>query len=180
MNVYDFDGTIYQGDSGEDFIKFAFSKKPLLMSKHLLKSLKYVLLYQMKKIEFQEMKEFLFSFVSAINNLEDFTLEFGKTHQKKLKKYYSKVRKDNDVIISASLDVYLLPLCKEIGLKNVICTKYDVERGKIIGKNCKLEEKVKRFEEVYGKEAKIESAYGDSKSDVPILKRAEKRICGKR
>ena len=27
MNAYDFDGTIYNGDSGRDFVKFAFFKK---------------------------------------------------------------------------------------------------------------------------------------------------------
>ena len=33
MNVYDFDGTIYNGDSGVDFVKFMFRKKKMLVLK---------------------------------------------------------------------------------------------------------------------------------------------------
>ncbi|MBQ9279796.1 MAG: HAD-IB family phosphatase [Clostridia bacterium] len=173
MNVYDFDGTIYNGDSGVDFIKFSYFKKPAFMSVHLLKCLKYLALYKLKKIDFRTLKEYIFSFVSTMNQLEKLTLEFAQSHKYKVKKYYQDLKAESDLIISASLDFYLIPLCNEIGIQNVICTKYDVKNGKIIGENCKLEEKVKRFEEKYGKDATIDNAYGDSKSDIPMLKRAK-------
>ncbi len=174
MNVYDFDGTIYDGDSGRDFILFAFSKRPFYMAKHFLKLIKYFIKYKRKKINFKEMKERVFSFVKNFNDLEELKKEFIQRHMKKVKPYYSEVRKDDDIIISASLDFYLIDLCKAIGINNVVCTEYDVKSGKIINENCKGEEKVKRFDTIYGKDTVINNAYGDSKHDVPILKRAVK------
>ena len=174
MNVYDFDGTIYNGDSGIDFVKFALSKRPFLVLFHLLKCAKPAIEYKLGKIDFKTAKSKVFSFVSKIDNLEEMTKSFAEKNKHKIKNYYPNNRKDDDLIISASLDFYLLPLCKAIGLNNVMCTKYDVKNGEIIGENCKGPEKVKRFEEVYGKDAIIENAYGDSKGDIQLLNRAQK------
>lgn len=174
MNAYDFDGTIYNGDSGVDFVKFAFSKKPLLVFCHLFKCVKPAVQYKLGKIDFKTIKSKVFSFVSKIENLEEMTVAFAKKNKHKIKKYYPNNKKEDDLIISASLDFYLLPLCKEIGLNNVMCTKYDVKNGLIIGENCKGPEKVRRFEEVYGQDAIIENAYGDSNGDIQLLNRAQK------
>lgn len=173
MNIYDFDGTIYNGDSGVDFIKYMFSKKPFLVTGHLIKFMGTAIKYKLKKITFKEMKEKLFSFVVKINNLEILLNDFANTHKDNIKYYYKEQRKNDDIIISASLDFYLLPLCKKIEINNVICTKYDVKNGKIVGENCKGEEKVRRFNEVYGQDIIIENSYGDSKHDIPILRRAQ-------
>ena len=43
--------------------------------------------------------------------------------------------------------------------------------GKIIGENCRGEEKVKRFRELY-KDQQIDQFYSDSKSDTPLKKLA--------
>lgn len=174
MNVYDFDGTIYNGDSGVDFVKFMFRKKKMLVLKYLLMSLKYFIRYKTKKISFKEMKQNLFAFVKEIDDLKSFTEEFAEIHKNNIKNYYLSLRKDDDLIISASLDFYLIPLCNKMNINNIICTKYDVKDGKIVGENCKGIGKVKRFDELYGKDAMIENAYGDSKNDVPIIKRALK------
>ncbi len=173
MNVYDFDGTIYNGDSGVDFVKFMFCKRPFLVCKYLFMCIIPSISYCLKEITFQELKEKVFAFVKVVDDLKIFTEEFAELHKNDIKKYYLDTRKDNDVIVSASLDFYLVPLCDKIGIKKVICTKYDVNSGKIVGVNCKGDEKVKRFDEIYGKDAVIENAFGDSESDVPIIKRAK-------
>lgn len=174
MNAYDFDGTIYDGDSGVDFIKYIFFKKPFFMTWHMCKSSIHFAKYKLKKITFREMKEALFSFVSSIDNLDKYTKDFAKKHKNKLKEYYKETRREDDLIISASLDFYLLPLCKEIGIEKVMCTNYDIKNKKFLTENCKGEEKVKRFNLEYGENAVIEKAYGDSKADIPLLKRAVK------
>lgn len=172
MNVYDFDGTIYNGDSGVDFVKFMFRKKKMLVLKYLVFSLKYIIRYKLKKISFKEMKQNLFAFVKEVDDLKSFTEEFAEIHKNNIKDYYLRLRRDDDLVISASLDFYLIPLCNKMNINNVLCTKYDVENGMIIGENCKGDEKVRRFNEAYGNNAVIENAYGDSKNDVPIIKRA--------
>lgn len=173
MNVYDFDGTIYNGDSGVDFVKFMFLKKPFLICKYLLMSIIPSVSYYLKKITFQELKEKVFAFVKEVDDLKVFTEEFAELHRNDIKKYYLDTKRDDDVVVSASLDFYLVPLCNKMGIKNVICTKYDVTNGKIVNTNCKGEEKVRLFDEAYGKDTIIENAFGDSKGDIPIIKRAQ-------
>ena len=173
MNVYDFDDTIYRGDTGIHWILFALRKRPLFMMWHLIKFSRYAILYQFHKIDFKVMKEKLFSFFPQLPNLPELVNEFVAKNQNNIKSYYQNVRKEDDLIISASFDFYLLPLCKAMGISHVICTRYDIKTGKIIGENCKREEKVRRLEEVYGKEVVVENAYGDSKNDIPLLKRAQ-------
>ena len=93
--------------------------------------------------------------------------------QKNIKKFYLEQKKDNDVIISASFDFIIKPFCESLGIKNVIATKYDVKKGHIIGVNCKGEEKVKRFNEQF-KNVKVDKAYSDSLSDIPMFTLAKK------
>ena len=172
MNVYDFDGTIYNGDSGVDFVKFMFFKRPFLICKYLFMCIIPSISYCLNEITFQELKEKVFAFVKEVDDLKVFTEEFAEIHKNNIKDYYLRLRRDDDLVISASLDFYLIPLCNKMNINNVLCTKYDVENGMIIGENCKGDEKVRRFNEAYGNNAVIENAYGDSKNDVPIIKRA--------
>lgn len=173
MNIYDFDGTIYDGDSGVNFIKFMILKKPFYMIWHFLKSTKYVILYKLKKIDFKRTKEYIFSFVTKIDNLDKYTNEFAEKNKSKIKPFYNLQKNSDDVIVSASLDFYLVPLCKKMNIENIICTEYDIKNGKIKNENCKGEEKVLRFNNIYGENTIAENSYGDSKSDIPILKRAQ-------
>ena len=56
MNVYDFDDTIYRGDSSVDFYIFCLRKNIKLL-KYLPKQIKAVILYKLKKIDKNKMKE---------------------------------------------------------------------------------------------------------------------------
>lgn len=171
MNMYDFDGTIYNGDSGADFLKYSFKRKPFIVSWSLIKgSFKY-LKYKRGKIEFKEVKETLFSFVSHINNFDKFIKKFVKKHKKNIKKFYLDQRRKDDFIITASLDFYVKPLCHSVGIKRVVATKYDVEKGKIIGNNCKGLEKERIVTKMFNK--KFSNFYTDSKNDIPLIKYAE-------
>ena len=63
-----------------------------------------------------------------------------------------------------------MQFCKRLGIRYVIATKTDSE-GRIIGKNCKGAEKLKRLASVIPN-AVIVSAYSDSSCDIPILESA--------
>ena len=76
-------------------------------------------------------------------------------------------RSVNDIIISASYELWVSQFCKRLGIKYVIATKTDSD-GKIIGKNCKGTEKLRRLATVIPN-AVIVSAYSDSSCDIPIL-----------
>ena len=171
MNAYDFDGTIYDGDSSVDFYKFCMkkNKKVLLSFPRLIGG---VLLYVLTIINKTKMKERIFSFLKHIPDTEKYVEEFWKEHKKNIKKWYYKQKKESDIIISASPEFLLKPLEKELNV-TVIASKVNSKTGKFDGKNCHDYEKIKRFEELFpGK--RVKSFYTDSiKADYAMLDYAE-------
>ena len=172
MNIYDFDNTIFDGDSSFKFFKYSLKRHSFLVLKSLIKSLKDCLKYIFGKSDLGNIKSTIFSFVKDIDNLDEYIDLFIIKNMSNIKKFYLDNQKDNDVIISASFEFIIKPFCEKLGIKNVIATKYDIHKGKIIGKNCKGKEKIVRFSEYYNKED-VECAYSDSLSDLPMFEIAK-------
>ena len=84
---------------------------------------------------------------------------------------YLSRKKDDDIIASASYELWISEFARRLGLRFVVATRTDSE-GNIVGKNCKRHEKVKRIKEAYPN-LKVNAAYSDSKSDLPMLEMAE-------
>jgi HAD superfamily hydrolase (TIGR01490 family) len=84
------------------------------------------------------------------------------------------------VLVSASLKAYLDPLARSLGIDHVLCTDVATAdgryEGRLAGQNCRAEEKVARLR-VWLDEEGLGSlpvwAYGDSKSDEPMLAAAD-------
>ena len=104
------------------------------------------------------------------------TKELFYTHEKnqnKIKEWYLNQKRKDDVIISASPEFLLKPICGILGIDNLIATKVELSSGKFLSKNCQGVEKVVRFKELFS-EAEIEAFYSDSKSDIYMAKLATK------
>lgn len=170
MNIYDFDNTIYEGDTGVDIVLYGLKKFPFKVIKCIVRGLKLRRKYKTTNIS--EVKEEFFAFLYEIKDLNKFINSFIDTHIKNIKPWYKEKQKENDTIISASYDLWINPFCKRLGIKNIICTNVD-EKGKIIGENCKGEEKVKRFKKEFPNVEVLES-YSDSSTDIPMLLLAKK------
>lgn len=165
MNIYDFDNTIYKGDTGVDIVLYSFKRYPFKVIKCIIKGLKLKKKY--KSFNDKNVKEALFSFLFEIDNLDKYINSFIDSHIKNIKDWYLKQQKENDTIISASYDLWINPFCKRLGINNVICTNVN-NNGHIIGKNCKSEEKVKRFKKEFPN-IKVNESYSDSSTDIPML-----------
>lgn len=171
MNLYDFDDTIYDGDSCKDIVLFGLKKHPILTIKSLFRTFIYFIKYKSDKVPFEKVKESMLSFIFKIKNKEDFINSFVEEHIKKIKPWYKEKQTKNDIIVSASYEIWLNVFANKIGINYVIGTKTD-EYGNIIGKNCKREEKVKRLNKEFKNKTFLNS-YSDSSSDTPILKLAK-------
>lgn len=172
FNLYDFDGTIYNGDSSVDFYFYCVSKKFTII-KYLPKFLVMVVLYKLKIKTKEQMKESLFCFVKDFSNLEALIETFWDTHEKNLKQYFlAKNNHDNDIIISASPEFLIKPIGKRLKVKDVLASPVDIKKGKYHGLNCRGKEKVRRFKEKY-KDAIVNNAYGDSDGDYEMFKLAK-------
>ncbi|NKN32885.1 HAD-IB family hydrolase [Marichromatium bheemlicum] len=84
------------------------------------------------------------------------------------------------VLVSASLDAYLNAWAKQEGFSDVICTSLSIDingiaSGKIQGKNCYGEEKLRRLKEWQKEYSPVEKfGYGDTKSDISFLNHLDK------
>lgn len=170
MNIYDFDDTIYNGDTNRDILMYGFKKHPFLVLKALKKAKKLQKDYKRGVIEFERVKEAMLSFIFKIKNYPKFINDFVDSHMKNIKPWYLNRRTQNDIIISASYELWIMQFCKRLGIRYVIATKTDSD-GRIIGKNCKGAEKLKRLASVIPN-AVIVTAYSDSSCDIPILESA--------
>jgi len=172
MNVYDFDDTIYDGDSTFDFYFYCLKKKIKLI-KYLPKQSLYFFLYIIGKKTKKEFKEMFFIFLNGLENIDEMIFNFWIRNETKIKKFYLDNKKENDLVISASPYFLLENICKKIGIKDLIATDMDKFTGKITGENCYGEEKVVRFRQKY-KNKKINNFYTDSLSDLPLINIAKK------
>ena len=172
LDLYDFDGTIYDGDSGVDLILFSIKKKPKLIL-HFIGSLGIVILYLLKLRTKEEMKNKVFSFLKEFPDTDSFVLEFWEKHECKLKEFWtSKKSHKNDIIISASGYFWLKPIADKYKVKDLFATDINPKTGKIKGKNCHSAEKVKLFKKKYP-DAVINKMYTDSIHDLPLIEVAK-------
>lgn len=174
MNVYDFDKTIYDGDSTLDFYKFSLKKKPSLirfLPVQVMGFIKYMF-GLCSKLEF---KEKFYSFLKGIDNTDNFINEFWDKNQCKIKKWYLDSQKDDDLIISASPTFLLENICRRIGIKHLIASEVNKNSGVCEGENCYGEQKVVRLKEVF-EDHKIDKFYSDSLSDAPLSLLAQERF----
>lgn len=171
MNIYDFDNTIYKGDTNKDILLYSFKKHPFKVIKALKKTKKLERDYKRGLITFERVKEAMLSFLFEIDDLDEYIEKFVSSHMKNIKPWYLSRKNDYDIVISASYELWIIPFCKKLGIRYVLATKTDKE-GHIIGKNCKGEEKVKRLASTIPN-AQIVTSYSDSESDLPILNLAK-------
>lgn len=78
-------------------------------------------------------------------------------------------------VISASIEEWVKPFCMRIGVRDVLCTKVEVDAcgyltGRFLSKNCYGQEKVNRFLHVEPERTNYYlMAYGDSRGDKELL-----------
>ena len=171
MNAYDFDKTIYNGDSTVDFYQYCLLKYPSI-AVYLPKQVRDGFQYVLGKISTTEFKESFFSFLPKVSSLDIVVEKFWDLRQRKIKEWYLKQKQCSDVVISASPSFLLTPICERLNIMPPIATEVDPLTGRINGANCKGEEKVRRFFARYPGE-KLQRFYSDSITDAPLAALAE-------
>ena len=192
--VYDFDKTIYGGETGTDFLIFYMKKKPLKVFLFGISFVKDILLFLFKKIKLKELKGSYFKFLSdeSTDEVEKLANEFW---EKRASNVYGWVpneiienKKETDyvIVISASPLFLIDSFVKKLGFTHAFGTimETEVRNGKkyylpkVVGENCKNVEKVKvinRWAEKEGIKYKIIKFYSDSIMDKPLFDIAEKK-----
>lgn len=174
MNVYDFDNTIYDGETLVDFILFFVKTDPKIwryVPKLAVIALKDKLNLFTVDQAVKAYASFLEGYYIHIDRLEERTKRFWDENQHKIKPFYETVRRDDDVIVSGTLDFILEEICGRMGISNYIGSSIDKNTGKFI-RLCFLDNKVKAFYEQYP-DGKIENFYTDSMNDKAMMEISE-------
>lgn len=187
MNVYDFDKTIYDGDSTADFIMMCLKKRPYLSFRFMRCGITFAG-FKAGKVSKTDFKEVMYRFLRDIKDIDDLVEEFWDKNISKIKKFYINNQKEDDVIISASPEFLLKDICARLGIRYLIASKIDRYTGCCLGVNCYGAEKVRRFyKEILNtalpedlsydfknkKTLPIDEFYSDSLSDSPLAKIAK-------
>lgn len=171
MNIYDFDKTIYDGDSTFGFVKYCIKHYPKTML-HALPTAWAFLLYMLGFWSKTQFKEKMYGFLRYIPDIDKAVNKYWDRHEKNMLAYYRDRQCDDDIIISASPEFLLEPICKRIGVKRLIASRVDKHSGKYTGENCWGAEKVRRLKDKYGIEH-CDEFYSDSFSDTPLAEIAD-------
>jgi len=169
VNVYDFDKTIYEDDSTVDFYRYCVrnNKKVLLA---LPGTAVYGIAYLIGLCDKTTFKQVFFGFLKYLEDPSAMVDSFWSLHEHKIKKCYLRRKRPDDVIISASPEFLLRPVCGDVIL---IGSRVDPETGIFTGKNCFGQEKVDRLmERLPG--CVPEEFYSDSLSDTPLAERSKR------
>ena len=149
MNVYDFDDTIFRGDSTRAFWAYCLKRAPGL-ARFLPRQCAAAVRYG-----------------QGVPDADAWAEDFWRTHERRFRPWYLAQKQPDDLVISASPEFLLAPACRRLGIRPPIASRVDARTGRYTGLNCKGAEKVSRFREQYP-DAEIGQFYSDSRSDAPL------------
>ena len=178
---FDFDGTITSKDSLLEFIRF--SKGDFAFYSGFALHAPMLVAYKLQLISNQRAKEIMLEYYFGkmpVREFEELCHRFATDvmptliRQKALKEIVKLQSHGADVVVvSASPENWLIQWCREVGV-TCIATRMlinnDRVTGKINGKNCHGEEKVRRIREMYDLDSYSNVyCYGDTPGDRHML-----------
>ena len=184
LALFDFDGTLIKGDSIVAYLRTAKRLHAISRGEYIKSSL-YALKYKMGKITEEAAKEKALAFRQRLEGRRRLALDAFFASDELIPRVYPEGKKQVEyhrqqghlvLLVSASTNNYMDIVATLLPADGLICTRISDE-GRI-EKNCKGKEKVQMIQEYLqrkGIDADFENsyAYGDSKSDLPMLK-----LCG--
>lgn len=180
--VFDFDGTLTQKDTLFEFIKF--SKGKFQFYGTFLLFLPLLVIMKLRLLPNWQVKQLIFSFLYKNVSISEFDLwgiyfvhEIDKILRPKALETLKQHKENGDkiVIISASIENWIIPWAKKQDIDTVLATKIEIfNKGNISGsfltKNCYGQEKVNRFLEMFpNRNDYYIIAYGDSRGDKEMI-----------
>ncbi len=170
MKVFDFDNTIYRGESSIDLAVYMIrnNKKIILYLPMIFSNL---LKYKLCMIGREEMEIILNDFCQAVMGNKDEVPEiigrFWQTHSHKLNGRILKLISSEDIIITAGPDVLINGIRGRLRTDHIISSEVDLNSGRFTYLNFK-DNKVKRYRELYG-DRPIDAFYTDSFNDRALM-----------
>lgn len=174
MNIFDFDNTIYDGESSFDFFFFCLRDDKKL-ALHIPMMLIDLILYKTRLISvnrlYADAEKLCRELQKREAQLEEKLQAFWEISEKKLKPEICALIRAEDVIITASPKFLIDGILDRLGTENLIASQMDVHTGRV-EYLCFREEKITQLRRRFGDE--VDSIYTDSLNDAPLIDCAKK------
>lgn len=170
MNVYDFDKTIYRNDCTLDFWKHCIRKYPKALCA-LPTAAASGVMFKLGLCERERFKEKFYTFLQYVPDSVQEARLFWNDHMDGIKEFYYRQRRPDDLVISASPEFLIREVCTRLGIA-YIASRVNPATGKLEGPNCRGQEKVRRFREIYPSE-QVGAFYSDSRSDIFMARESQ-------
>lgn len=177
--AFDFDGTLTRKDMLVPFSLFL--NGPLYTYTSIFKLIPFLFLFLIGKKSRQQVKEKFLSYILAPEGAS--LKEKGKAFAASIilkpeglaRLKWHQARGDTTVLISANLDLFIVPIGERFGFDRILCSEVALPlTGRLSNINCYGEEKVHRILSAFGpKENYTLYVYGDGEGDMPLLKIAD-------
>ena len=161
VDIYDFDKTLVPFDSGSLFIGYCALHYPWVLV-YLPVWFIACLLFALRVLSLQKFKNLCFGFLPLVP-VQRAAKGFWEKHLHQVYPWFTQ-KKRPAVIISASPDFLLEELQRRLGLPYLLCTRHNPKTGRILGQNCRGEEKVRRFHRAFPG-VQVVDVYSDSLGD---------------
>lgn len=176
--VFDFDGTLYRGDSFIDFCVFYYTKKPLRIW-YLFFQIGFFVFWKLRLISTTQFKSWFVQYLlfDSADELNRMTLLFWKKKSTFNEKIISQLINHKNsgcliVVASASPKLFIKKACETLQADHIICTELVAYKGRhVIKQNCRGGEKLKQIKACFPK-YNLVAAYSDNEDDLALLKEA--------
>ena len=165
MNVYDFDKTVFLGESSSRFFLFCLKKHPKALLTLPGTGL-FALFSALRLCSLTRFKAVFHRYLRFVPDAEALAEAFWRVHASDIPCWLPPLLPKGGLVISASPEFLIAPMCRRLGLR-YLGTRMDVHTGRITGRNCRGEEKARRFRECYPDEP-VDAFYSDSLADSPM------------
>ncbi|NLP48036.1 MAG: HAD-IB family phosphatase [Clostridiales bacterium] len=174
VDLYDFDKTVCPNDTAPVFWFYCLKKQPEIV-RHIPRQFFALVKFLLGRYDTTQFKEISFCFLADLDAAK-MAEDFWKQRRKKIYPFFLPENRDLPaVVVSASAEFMIKPVCDTLGVHKLIGTRMEPKTGNISGKNCKGDEKVSRIKtELEG--YTFVKAYSDSlKNDGPMLELAQEK-----
>ncbi|MBP5430709.1 haloacid dehalogenase-like hydrolase [Ruminococcus sp.] len=175
MKVFDFDNTLYHGESSVDLALYMIKTNRKII-KYLpsifFNLIKYKLCTVDKRKMVRVVNNFMRNALRDKNELFDAVDGFWKENRRKLDRRMLKRIDKDDVIITAGPDFLIYGIRDILNTDNIICSSIDPDKMKVRYLNFGAN-KAKRYKELYGDKS-IDCFYTDSFNDKALMDISER------
>jgi len=175
MKVFDFDNTLYHGESAVDLALYMIGnnrKIILYLPKIFVNLIKYKLCMVEKKKMVAAINDFLRNALRDKNEIFSAVDGFWEKNRCKLDKAMLKRIEKDDIIITAGPDFLINGIRDLINTDHIISSRIDAEKMKVKYLNFG-ENKVKGYKAMYG-DRRIDCFYTDSYNDKALMDISDK------